>query len=217
MKLAFWPGLGGESDVLDALAPAFEEHGIHPVVLDPRYGDRADWSLDTLAQELVATGADVYAGHSWGAAVAARAAAIGSPSRLVLLDGGFIAPPEFVGFGAEPTADLRVASILRQHAEMVEQGEALALSGPQLEAIIRGYEQYDATATLAALGELPVLLVVARVDDQVLAARDALLARFVELVPRGAVVEVDASHDVVDDMGPALARLLADWLLEEAL
>jgi pimeloyl-ACP methyl ester carboxylesterase len=116
MKLAFWPGLGGGALSLAEIAPALAERGVDAVAIDPRYGVRSSWRLAPLATELADTGADVFAGHSWGAAVAALAAGRRRPQALVLLDGGHISPPEFVRFGACATLDERIAEIRGEHA-----------------------------------------------------------------------------------------------------
>jgi len=88
----------------------------------------------------------------------------------------------------------------------------------ELEAIVRGYEGYDAAATLAALPDgLPVLLVAAAPQPDQVAAREPLLQRFAELVPRGTTSHVDVPHDVVWGLGPALGDLVADWLEAENL
>jgi pimeloyl-ACP methyl ester carboxylesterase len=116
VRLAYWPGLGGGTTSLEEIRPVLDAHGIELVVLDPRYGARSDWDLDSLADELAATGADAYAGHSWGGAVAACAAVREPPTALVLLEGGFISPSEFARFGAKPTLDERVAEIREGHA-----------------------------------------------------------------------------------------------------
>jgi len=116
VRLAYWPGLGGGTTSLSEISPVLDARGIDTVVLDPRYADRSDWNLETLAGELAATGSDVFAGHSWGGAVAARAAVQEPPMALVLLDGGFISPSEFSRFGAKPTLDERVAEIREEHA-----------------------------------------------------------------------------------------------------
>jgi pimeloyl-ACP methyl ester carboxylesterase len=115
MKLAYWPGLGGGTTSFAEISAVLAAHGIESVVLNPRYGGRSTWDLEPLADELVATGADVYAGHSWGAAIAARAAVRRAPSALVLLDGGFISPSEFPRFGAKPTIEERLAEIREEH------------------------------------------------------------------------------------------------------
>ena len=115
MRLAYWPGLGGGTTSLSEITPVLAARGIDSDVLDPRYADRSDWDLGTLAGELVSTGADVYAGHSWGGAIAARAAVQEPPGALVLLDGGFISPCEFSRFGAKPTLDERIAEIREEH------------------------------------------------------------------------------------------------------
>jgi pimeloyl-ACP methyl ester carboxylesterase len=116
MRLAFWPGLGGGASSLAEIAPVLEERGIESVTLDPRYGRRDDWGLETLAAELAATGADVYAGHSWGGAIAARAAVRWPPAALVLLDGGHVSPAEFPSFGGKETLDERLEEIRTIHA-----------------------------------------------------------------------------------------------------
>jgi pimeloyl-ACP methyl ester carboxylesterase len=115
MRLAFWPGLGGGPASLAEIGPVLASAGVEAVTIDPRYGARTDYSLPALAAELAATGADVYAGHSWGAAVAATAAAARPPCALVLLDGGHVSPHEFVDFGAERTLDERVAELRAEH------------------------------------------------------------------------------------------------------
>lgn len=251
MRLAFWPGLGGGATSLAEIAPVLEGRGIEPQTLDPGYGRRDSWELDPLARELATTGADVYAGHSWGGAVAARAAVLRTPDALVLLDGGHVSPAEFPAFGAKETLDERVAEIRATHAgyrwptveayleytraespRWNDAIEAMALEGmrqeggevlppfdaDELEAIVRGYEGYDAAATLAALPDgLPVLLVAAAPQPDQVAAREPLLQRFAELVPRGTTSHVDAPHDVVWGLGPALGDLVADWLEAENL
>jgi len=116
MNLAYWPGLGGGTSSFAEVGPVLQARGIASYVVDPRYGDRTDWDLESLASELIATGADAYVGHSWGAAIAARAAVREPPAALVLLDGGFISPSEFALFGAKPTLDERVAEIREEHA-----------------------------------------------------------------------------------------------------
>ncbi|HZQ82573.1 MAG TPA: hypothetical protein VFB25_11420 [Gaiellaceae bacterium] len=57
--------------------------GLEVVALDPGYAAGEDWRLESLADELAATGADIYAGHSWGGAVAATAAVRHPPAGLV--------------------------------------------------------------------------------------------------------------------------------------
>lgn len=247
MKLAYWPGLGGGTTSLSEIEPVLNDRGIETVVLDPRYADRSEWELETLAGEFAATGADVFAGHSWGGAIAACAAVRLSPRALVLLDGGFISPSEFPRFGAKPTVDERIAEIRAEHARYRwptkeayldfsraesarwnETIEADALEGmryedgqvlppfdaDELEAIVRGYERYDAAATLAALDDrLPVLFVAATPPPERGDGHEELLERFSDLVPRGEVRQVDSPHDVIWGLGPALGDLIADWLL----
>jgi pimeloyl-ACP methyl ester carboxylesterase len=57
----------------------------------------------------------VYAGHSWGAAIAARAALVRPPDALVLLDGAYVSPAELTAFGAKETIDARIADIRAEH------------------------------------------------------------------------------------------------------
>lgn len=249
MKLAFFPGLGGGESSLAEIAPALAERGIESTVVSPRYGERSSWDLDDLADEVVATGADVYAGHSWGAAIAARAALKRPCSALVLLDGAFVSPSELPRLGSKPTIEERIADIREEHAgyrwpneqayldysrsasprwnETIEQ---MALEGmrydgvevlppfdaDELELIIRGYETFDAPATLSALPvETRVLLVVATPQPDHAVARADLLERFQELVPQAEVRHVDSPHDVIWGLGPALGGLIAGWLLME--
>jgi pimeloyl-ACP methyl ester carboxylesterase len=235
---------------LGEISPVLRSRGIETVVLDPRYGARSAWDLEMLAEEVVSTGADVYAGHSWGAAVAARAAVRSAPAALVLLDGGFISPSEFARYGAKPTLEERIAEIREEHGTyrwMSEKAyleysrgesprwnatiEACALEGmryedgevlppfdaDELEAIVRGYEMYDAPKTLASLAaDLRVLFVAARPPAERVDGHGELLDRFRELVPQGEIREVDSGHDVIWGLGPALGELIADWLLAEA-
>lgn len=251
MRLAFWPGLGGGATSLAEIGPALAERGVESVTLDPLYGRRDSWALELLAGELAATGADAYAGHSWGAAVAARAAVLRAPCGLVLLDGGYVSPAEFASLGAPETLEERVAEIREIHGgyrwptteaylayvrsesprwneaieEMAlegmrhEEGEVLPpFDADELETIVRGYEGFDAAATLAALpAGLPVLLVMATPQPEHAASREALLRRFTEAVPRGTIRHVDSPHDVVWGLGPALADLIVDWLVSERL
>ena len=116
MKLAFWPGLGGGAGSFAEITPVLAARGIDCLVIDPRYGRRSSWELEPLAEELVDSDADVYAGHSWGAAIAACAAVRRPPAALVLLDGGYVSPPEFAQFGAKATLDERIAEIREEHA-----------------------------------------------------------------------------------------------------
>jgi pimeloyl-ACP methyl ester carboxylesterase len=250
MKLAFWPGLGGGALSLAEIGPVLAERGIDSVALDPRYGDRPSWELDTLAEELVGAAADVYAGHSWGAAVAAVAATKNAPLALILLDGGYVSPAEFARMGAKETADERLQEIRAVHEgyhwpsseayldEMRSEAprwndtiEAMALEGmrhesgevlppfdsDELEEIIRGYEAYDAPATLAAIPrDVRVLLVAASPQPEHVATRDELLERFTDLVPNGEVRHVESPHDLIWGLGPALGTLVADWLEESS-
>ena len=247
MKLAFWPGLGGGAGSFAEITPVLAARGIDCLVIDPRYGRRSSWELEPLAEELVDSDADVYAGHSWGAAIAACAAVRRPPAALVLLDGGYVSPPEFAQFGAKATLDERIAEIREEHAGYrwpsreayleycrsmsprwngtIEEcalegmryvdGEVLPpFDADELESIVRGYESYDAPATLAALQpDVRVLLVAASSDPERAAATGELRDRFSELVPQGDVRDVASGHDVIWGLGPELGELLADWLL----
>jgi pimeloyl-ACP methyl ester carboxylesterase len=251
MKLAFWPGLGGGATSLAEVGPVLALRGIESVTLDPLYGRRDSWDLEMLAGELAATAADAYAGHSWGAAVAARAAVLRPPAGLVLLDGGYVSPAEFPSLGSAETLDERVAEIREIHGgyrwptaeayltyirsespRWTDEIEAMALEGmrheegevlppfdaEELEEIVRGYDAFDAAATLAELPDrIPTLLVMTTPRPEHVAAREALLQRFAELVPRGTIKHVDSPHDVVWGLGPALGELVADWLEAEEL
>jgi pimeloyl-ACP methyl ester carboxylesterase len=115
MTIAFWPGLGGDAATLCEIGPVLAGRGYPASVVDPRYGLRDDWSLGTLASELAATRADVYAGHSWGAAVAVEAAAIRAPRALVLLDGGHIGSDDFAAFGGSPDPETAIQEVRAQH------------------------------------------------------------------------------------------------------
>jgi pimeloyl-ACP methyl ester carboxylesterase len=250
MKLAYWPGLGGGAASLLEIEPALHERGIEAVTLDPRYGTRLDWSLDVLAGELVATGADVYAGHSWGAAVAVVAATRKPPQALILLDGGYIAPRDFPRFGAAATPDLRIAEVRAEHESfrwpsvsaylewcrsnaarwnatleqaaldgIVRDGEKVLppFDAEQLERILRGFEEYDPTTSLPELDpHVRVLLVAATIEDEHAVARAELVERFEKLVPHAEIRRAVAGHDVVWDLGPDLADLTSEWLLEGA-
>ena len=68
MTLAYWPAMGGGPSSLLEVAPVLADRGIVTSTIDPRYAEREEWALDVLAAELSATGADTYAGSSWGAA-----------------------------------------------------------------------------------------------------------------------------------------------------
>jgi pimeloyl-ACP methyl ester carboxylesterase len=249
VRLAYWPGLGGGTSSFAEISPVLAARWIDSIVLDPRYGARSTWDLDTLADELAATGADVYAGHSWGGAIAARAAIQLPPAALVLLDGGFISPSEFARFGAKPTLDERIDEIREEHGRYrwptkeaylehtrsesprwneaieldalegmrYENGEVLPpFDADELEAIVRGYDMYDAPSTLAALAnEVRVLFVAATPPVERADGHDELLGRFRDLVPQGEIRKVESGHDVIWGLGPALGEILADWLLAE--
>ena len=247
MRLAYWPGLGGGTTSLAEISPVLGARGIETTVLDPRYADRVEWDLEALAGELASTGADVYAGHSWGGAIAARAAVRRPPAALILLDGGFISPSEFARFGAKATLDERVAEIREEHARYrwptredylafaraesprwnetieadalegmrYEQGEVLPpFDSDELELIVRGYEEYDAPSTLAALtADVRVLLVAAQPPPERADGHGELLDRVRNLVPQAEIRQVESGHDVIWGLGPALGELMADWLL----
>jgi len=115
MTIAFWPGLGGDTAAFCEIGPVLAARGYPATVVDPRYGRRDDWSLAALGSELAGTGADVYAGHSWGGAVAVEAASIRPPRALVLLDGGHIGQPDFVAFGGNADPELAVQEVRAQH------------------------------------------------------------------------------------------------------
>lgn len=115
MTIAFWPGLGGDASTLCEIAPVLAARGHHAFALDPRYGLREDWSLAALASELAATGADVYAGHSWGGAVAVEAALIRAPRALVLLDGGHIGRADFAAFGGSADPETAIREVRAEH------------------------------------------------------------------------------------------------------
>jgi hypothetical protein len=193
MRLAFWPGLSGEADSFSPLELEVHAPGLEVVLVDPRYAARDDWRLEALAADLIATGADVYGGTSWGAAVAATAAALQPPTALVLLEGGFVQPPADTSWiddvvAAAPENDW-------------------AYGEPTLRAILRAFSEYDAAATLAPIaGAVPTLAV----------ASDQIDGRH-ELVEERAswadVRFVAAGHDVVGELGSALGALVCDWLL----
>lgn len=133
---AFWPGLGGDALSLTEVAPVVARRGVSFTALDPGYGRRGDWALDTLARELAETGADVYAGHSWGAAVAVEAAALIPPQALVLLDGGYLGPSELAGADADadPAPERASAALRAEHEALrwASVDEYLAWVRPQL-------------------------------------------------------------------------------------
>lgn len=246
MRLAFWPGLGGGTEALIEVAPVLGVRGIDSTVVDPRYGDRRDWSLGSLAEELAATEADMYAGHSWGAGIAVVAAALRAPRALVLLDGGHVAPTDFPAFGGEANPERRIEQVRAEHdsfrwssreeyLEWVraesrrwnphieraaleglreESGEVLPpLDTDTLEAILRGYEAYDAVGALEQLPRgIPVLLVAPFGDAELDEARDQFVDRFRKHVPDADVERVEAGHDVIFDLGPPLGDLVADWV-----
>ena len=193
MKIALWPGLGGEAD---SFAP-IELRGpnLEVVTVDPRYGSREDWRLETLAAELVETGADVYGGASWGAAVAATAAALRPPTALVLLEGGFTQPPE----GDEWIAQTVAAAPENDWAYGEE----------RLRAILGPFGEYDAEATLAKIaGRVPTFVVASgQIEDRRELVEQRVAWADVRFVPAG--------HDVVTELGPSLGALISDWLFAE--
>lgn len=193
MKLAFWPGLGGEVGSLGAVESVLADAGIDVVTVDPRYGTREDWGLESLAAELVETGADVFAGHSWGGAVAATAASESPPRALVLLEGGFIQPPQGEEFVAEAIANAP---------------DDWTYGNAPLEAILRAYMEYDADATLAKVTSVRTLVVAsAELDER----RELVEQR----TPWADARFVPAGHDVVEDLGASLGGLVCEWLLTE--
>ena len=165
--------------------------------MDPRYATREDWQLESLAAELIATGADVYGGASWGAAVAATAASLHRPTALVLLEGGFAQPPAGDGW-----LDEAVAAAPENDWEYGEE---------TLRALLRPFGDYDAAATLAPVaGSVPTLVVA---SDQIAGRRELVEER----VAWADVRFVAAGHDVVGDLGAALGALVSDWLFAEVV
>ena len=195
MKLALWPGLSGEADSYGPIELEAQAPGLEVVTVDPRYATRDDWRLETLAAELIATGADVYGGASWGAAVAATAAKLQPPAALVLLEGGFVQPPADTSW-----IDDVVAAAPENNWAYGEQ---------TLRAILAPFSDYDAAATLAPIaGVVPTLAVV---SSQIEGRRE-----LVEEHAAWADVRFVASgHDVVGELGAALGGLVCDWLFSE--
>ena len=238
MRLAYWPGMGGRPGSLDEIAPLLRDAGVDAFVVDPRYEERRSWDLDVLAAEVAATGADVYAGSSWGGAIAARAAVARAPRALVLFDGGHFATSDS---GYDPAAELAevrrlyeedwrwptwdaylewqrgtgprwnetIEAIARGAAELREGEVRFAYSVETFERIFRAYQGYDAVATLSSISpETRVLVVAADLDE----TRRALARRAQELVPHADVRLVESGHDVVWDKGPELGHMVAEWL-----
>jgi hypothetical protein len=98
-----------------------------------------------------------------------------------------------------------------------EHGEVLPpFDADELEAIVRGYERYDAPSTLDALADdVRVLFVAATPPPERADGHDELLERFGRLVPQAEIRRVDSGHDVIWGLGPTLGELIADWLLVE--
>jgi hypothetical protein len=196
MRLALWPGGGGGPADMAPLGPSLRARDVEPTFMDPAYSTRADWRMSALAEELAATGADAFGGTSWGAAVAATAAAASPPRALVLLDGGHFGGPDFP------------ASTMDEVVELAEQGK-LPTDVETTRALFRAYVDYDAVQTLGRLDRATrVLLVAAGRNEFSL----ELIPRFAELVPWGEVRVVESGHGVVEEMPDELGALVADWL-----
>jgi hypothetical protein len=196
MRLALWPGGGGEPADLAPLEPALRAASVEPLLLDPEYATRSDWSIETLAGVLAATGADAFGGASWGGAVAATAAVQAAPRALVLIDGGHFGGPDF-----SPAA---IDEVLASADDLGWRHGA-----ETLEPIFRAYENYDATQTLTRLDRATRVLLVAAGKNEL---STAVLPRFEELVPWGDVRVVDSGHDIVEEMPDELGRLVGEWL-----
>jgi pimeloyl-ACP methyl ester carboxylesterase len=238
MRLAYWPGMGGGPGSLDEVAPILRAAGVDAFVVDPRYEERREWGLDALAAEVAATGADVYAGSSWGGAIAARAAVERAPRALVLLDGGHFGTRDYGNDPSRELAEVRrlyeedwrwptwdaylefkrgtgprwnetIEAIAREAAEMRDGEVRFAYSVETFERIFRAYQGYDAPATLASISpETRVLVVAADLDK----GRRKLARRAQKLMPHADVRLVDSGHDVVWDKGPELGHMVAEWL-----
>lgn len=114
--IAFWPGLGGDATALFEIAPVLRDRGFRVFPLNPRYGQRADWSLDGLAKEMAGVAPNpIFMGHSWGAAIAAAAAALVPARALVLLDGAHISARDLAAFGANPDPEAALAEMRDEH------------------------------------------------------------------------------------------------------
>jgi pimeloyl-ACP methyl ester carboxylesterase len=238
MRLAYWPALGGGLTSFAEVAPVLATAGVESFVVDPRYGTRADWSLSALATELAATGADAYAGSSWGGAVAACAALLRPPRALVLFDGGHFATTDFGDDAEQQVEDVRrsyeeemrwptwdayldwsrstsprwndaIETMAREGAELRDGEVRFAYSFETLEAIVRAYQAYDAVATLRELSpDTRVLVAAADLDED----RRRLARRAEELLPHGDVRLLASGHDVVWDKGAEIGHMVAEWL-----
>ncbi|HEY6960525.1 MAG TPA: hypothetical protein VI408_01410 [Gaiellaceae bacterium] len=189
MRLAFWPGGGGGPDSFEPIAPALAAAGVDVTTLDPRYDERTDWSIPSLAGELAATGADAYGGFSWGGAVAVTAALLVRPRAVVLVDGGHFGGSDF------PPEPLDEAGTEEARSTMA--------------AIFEGYARYDAAAALPKLDRETRVLLVA-------AGRNPLstehVPRFERLVPWADVRIVESGHDIPAEAPGELGDIVAEWL-----
>ena len=228
MKVAFWPGLGGGTQAFAEVEDALRERGVHAFTVDPRYGSRGDWRLPVLASELAGTGADAFAGASWGGAVAVVAAGLRAPSALVLIDGGH------TGRRDQPAVDVRAHHETLRWSSTEEFVESMRVASPRwntvleraamtnvverdgaivpvfdadtLESIIQSFDDYDPCASLAAVPRSTRMLFVA--------SRDATDEQLERLPTHADVRVLDQPHDIVRGLGPELGALIADWLGE---
>ena len=184
-------------------------------------------------------------GWSWGATIGVHLAARHADrlTALVLLDAGHTDVQD-VGEWTDATLEERVAESEANPVSFPGWDEVVRIAReratawrPALEERIRsGLEERDGrivargsiaaaaaafhwvgverpSAQLPALTELelPILLVVASRNDT-----SAQVERFRAVVPRAAVVAIDSEHDLLAHAPDETARVVADWLLEEA-
>jgi pimeloyl-ACP methyl ester carboxylesterase len=122
----------------------------------------------------------------------------------------------FFAFARERTSAWRPALEARLRAGMTERDSGVAprASNAAVGAAFDWVGVERPSEQLARLGELelPILLVVASGNDT-----SKQVARFQSAVPRATVVEVDSEHDLFAQAPEETARVVADWLLEQAL
>jgi pimeloyl-ACP methyl ester carboxylesterase len=254
--LLFWHALGPAASgaTVAEVAPVLAERGNRVVAVDgPGFGASPllppeRYELEALAGLIEGLIRElrwhrpVLMGHSWGGALAVRAARRVDPSALVLLDSGHIDYGDLPDVDPQKSWDRWLAEARERDAAWPDR-EAFERdlregvprwSDELLDCFLPGTHEQDgrlvgapAEARAAAMAGLsrarssddwpslagvPTLLLLATVEPWAEQNRKSL-PRFDAAVPHAEVRWLEeTSHGILSDVGPDLGRLVADWL-----
>jgi pimeloyl-ACP methyl ester carboxylesterase len=220
----YWHGAGGASEEVPEIVPALAGAGWGVYAPDaPGYGAserlepdayRASRLADLAASLLDGLGVEqvVWLGYSWGANIGIHTA-VRSPGRLAalaLLDGGYLVPEDDPEHDPSHGAAERMAAL---QAEM-DEGESWDAPVEIIAAAMKGSNDEPAVPLLPRLQALgiPVLLVHSTEPPEYEELRRHALARFRAGLPSAEVVPVSATHEIFEDAGDDVRRIVLDWL-----